>query len=393
MVSPAPPLESGKLAPSGVVRRSRTPQPGAPPMPSSPLTSTFPPMGAMPPVSQLPLGFMPVTTTPVAYTQSIPPMAGPAHGSPMNQQHRLYPDPGEPPVVPLMHSHSSSSSGSRYRPPKHIPPPTLTRASSRASGNLSYEAAGSRPRTPNTRPPTQAESRPMTPGQTSYAPVPSRPYTPTQPKYIPAPSSPRMIPAPAPATSIYPDGSRWSPRPSSTALPIPGPSEVRYIPPPGSPRMATPVPPPASATNIYPDGSKWSPRPSGTPLPNATFSPRSSTSRLSLGGLGHQRSRSLNAGSTPAAMTRPLSKGPIPELRRVPSASSVASRQSGYSHFDPSQYRDVADLASSEDLPRMIAVQSPGTWANTQQNANVRLAPDAHARSSSALSYVSSSRV
>ena len=78
----------------------------------------------------------------------------------------------------------------------------------------------------------------------------------------------------------------------------------------------------------------------------------------------------------------------------MPSASSVASRQSGFSHFDPSQYRDVADLASSEDLPRMIAVQSPGTWANTRQNVNVPLVPgDPHARSPSALSYVSSSRM
>lgn len=80
----------------------------------------------------------------------------------------------------------------------------------------------------------------------------------------------------------------------------------------------------------------------------------------------------------------------MPELRRVPSVSSVASRQSGYTHFDPSQYRDVADLASSEDLPRMIAVQSPGTWANTRQNMNVPFAPgDPRARSPSALSYVS----
>lgn len=321
-------------------------------------------------------------------------MAGPVYSSPMSQQRRLYLAPDEPPVVPLMPSHSSSSSGSKARPSRHVPPPALTRASSRASENLSYEVPGSRPKTPTTRPPTQPGSRPMSPGQTNYASAPSRPYTPTQPKYIPAPSSPRMIPPPAPATLIYPDGSRWSPRPGSAALPIPAPSEARYIPPPGSPRMTTPVPPPAPATNIYPDGSRRSPRPSATPLPGGALSPRSSTSRLSFGGLGHQRSLSLNAGTTPAAMARPLSKGPTPDLRRVPSASSVASRQSGYTHYDPSQYKDVAYLASSEDLPRMIAVQSPGTWANTRQNVNVPFASgDPHVRSSSALSYVSSSRM
>lgn len=262
---------------------------------------------------------------------------------------------------------------------------------------MNYELPGSRP--PSVNPATQPSgNRPITPTQTNYTPAPSRPYTPTQPKYIPAPSSPRMIPAPAPASQIYPDGSRWSPRPNDVALPIPGPSEAKYIPAPSSPRM---VPAPAPSMAIYQDGLRWSPKPGSMQLPGAgaTFSPRSSTSRLSLaGGNGHQRSLSLNAGLTPAATSRPLSsKGAASELRRVPSASSVGSehsRRSGYAHFDPSSYKDVAYLASSEDLRAAAAAQSPGTWANTRQNVVVPMAPgDPHSRSPSALSYVSSSRV
>ncbi|KAH9899524.1 hypothetical protein C8Q73DRAFT_324970 [Cubamyces lactineus] len=80
----------------------------------------------------------------------------------------------------------------------------------------------------------------------------------------------------------------------------------------------------------------------------------------------HHRSLSLNAGSTPAMVPRPLSGG----LRRVPSASSInteTSRKSGmYSHYDPGEQLDAAWLASSNDLTSM---QSPNTMANTRANA------------------------
>ncbi|KZT71523.1 hypothetical protein DAEQUDRAFT_763750 [Daedalea quercina L-15889] len=387
MVSPSAPLESGKLTPAGSVRRSQTPQPVVLPVFHSPNMRNVPSTGAGQAVPQLPPGFIPTGAPQVTYNQPAPPMPGPAYASPRSAQRRLYPQAGleDGPVVPMMPSTSSSSSGSKSRPPRSAPAPALTRVSSRASGSMSYEMPGSRPKTPSTKPPTQpAASRPITPAQTGYGPAPSRPYTPT--------GSPRMIPAPAPATSIYPDGSRWSPRPNDTPLPVPGPTEMKYIPAPASPRMV-----PAPAVSVYPaDGSRWSPRPGGIQLPSTALSPRSSTSRLSLagGGGGHQRSLSLNAGSTPAALARPLSRGAMQELRRVPSASSVASRQSGYKPYDPSQYRDVSDLASNEDLPRMIAPPSPGAWADARQNAGLQLGPaDAPARSTSVLSYVSSGHI
>ncbi|KAI0775909.1 hypothetical protein BD413DRAFT_491096 [Trametes elegans] len=83
----------------------------------------------------------------------------------------------------------------------------------------------------------------------------------------------------------------------------------------------------------------------------------------------HHRSLSLNAGSTPATVPRPLSGAS--QLRRVPSASSINSetsrKEGGYEHYDPHTYVDAAFLASAEDLTSM---QSPGTRANTRANAS-----------------------
>ncbi|OBZ70231.1 hypothetical protein A0H81_09710 [Grifola frondosa] len=114
------------------------------------------------------------------------------------------------------------------------------------------------------------------------------------------------------------------------------------------------------------------------------LSPRSTSSRLS----GHQRSFSLNAGSTPAMVPRPLSSASRPQLRRVPSSGSVASdmsRRSGsFQHYDPNSYLDAAFLASTDDLS---GVQSPNTMANTR--ANAAPVPGELRAASPALSYAS----
>ncbi|TFY57901.1 hypothetical protein EVJ58_g6738, partial [Rhodofomes roseus] len=143
--SPAHPLESGKLAPDGSVRRSRTPQqhfviPPIP-MPTSPMMRDAPSMSTLQSMPQMPSGFMPMGAPPVVYNQSMPPAAynqsmppSAAYSSPRASHRRFYSQPEleEGPVVPMMPSNSSS--GSKARPARG-PAPALTRASSRASGS------------------------------------------------------------------------------------------------------------------------------------------------------------------------------------------------------------------------------------------------------------------
>lgn len=148
-------------------------------------------------------------------------------------------------------------------------------------------------------------------------------------------------------------------------------------------RSKTPVArPPSSASSgagIYaaapiPSGIRY-PAPPGRPPTSGSgadrggpMSPRSTTSQVS----GHYRSLSLNAGSTPAPPSRPLSTAPTHKLRRVPSDTSNESGVSGlsanakqqYNHYDAHKYVDPAFLASSEDLTANV------TSANTVANAN-----------------------
>ncbi|KAI0960324.1 hypothetical protein AcW1_004867 [Taiwanofungus camphoratus] len=187
-----------------------------------------------------------------------------------------------------------------------------------------------RPTTPGYRPPSAL-------GNISSSS--HRPHTPNQARYVPAPTPP---------------GVRY-----------PEPSVVRQSTGTASPgRAAAGIPLPASAVG--------------------TMSPRSGTSRLSV----HHRSLSLNAGSTPATVARPLSTGPASQLRRVPSTGSIASNASGksgqYGHFNPDQYLDAAWLSSQD-----VSVQSPHTMANTRQNAAQSFGAAAGGRASPSLSYVS----
>ncbi|KAI0371553.1 hypothetical protein BV20DRAFT_965310 [Pilatotrama ljubarskyi] len=113
-------------------------------------------------------------------------------------------------------------------------------------------------------------------------------------------------------------------------------------------------------------------------VPSVLRSPSRASSRQSLHpdparpssrtSADHHRSLSLNAGSTPAMVPRPLSGAS--QLRRVPSAGSVNSdtsrKSGGFQHYDPNSYVDAAFLASTEDLSSM---QSPHTMANTRANA------------------------
>lgn len=166
-------------------------------------------------------------------------------------------------------------------------------------------------------------------------------------------------------------------------------------------RSKTPGPRPPSAASSSASRPTYAaaPNPTGVQYPAAPgtpaglASPRSVASRLS----GHTRSLSLNAGSTPAPSTRPLSTAPPPKLRRVPSdastnsAMSAASRGSAYNRYNPSEYIDPAFLASTEDLS--ANVYSPNTFANTRANAtNSRKSVNVPSRSSPALSYVSLQR-
>ena len=173
-------------------------------------------------------------------------------------------------------------------------------------------------------------------------------------------------------------------------------------------RSKTPIiRPPSSASTAHrsvyataptPAGVQYPAAPGPPGTPGANMSPRSVASRLSG---GHQRSLSLNAGSTPAPSTRPLSTAPPPKLRRVPSNDSIdsavsgISRHSQYDHYRPSEYVDPAFLASSEDLTNANML-SPNTRANTRANtAGSRKSVHTSrpvSRNSDALSYVSMQR-
>ncbi|KAL7282648.1 hypothetical protein ACG7TL_004121 [Trametes sanguinea] len=134
-------------------------------------------------------------------------------------------------------------------------------------------------------------------------------------------------------------------------------------------------------------------------VPNVLRSPSRASSRQSLqpelprpssrgSAADHHRSLSLNAGSTPAAFSRPLSAAG--QLHRTPSVSSINSetaRKSGaFKHYDSTEQLDAAWLASSHDLPNM---QSPQTMANTRANAVYAEAGSSRMRPSSPMSYAS----
>ncbi|KAI0677221.1 hypothetical protein C8Q78DRAFT_75262 [Trametes maxima] len=244
---------------------------------------------------------------------------------------------------------------------------------------------------------------------------------PPAPQYMPTsfgprvPMSPRHTPDPLQGFPAYPTpGSSSS---GSFARPMsrgPGTPSADYGESSSRARTPSARPPSAYGRDRPPSARPTTPgqQYSGAPTPLATGysdvppsvpsvlrSPSRASSRQSLQpDLGrpssrtsadHHRSLSLNAGSTPAMVPRPLS-GASP-LRRIPSASSIntdTSRKSGaYQHYDPNSYMDVAALASSEDLTSM---QSPHTMANTRANAVYGGPGPSKLRSSSpSMSYMS----
>lgn len=239
-----------------------------------------------------------------------------------------------------------------------------------------------------------------------FVPVGPPTPTPTFPAAHMFPSAPRS------STPVVPPSPRHSrhghsPYPADPgAVPVPPPEWAAPIPPP---EWATPIPPPARTASRGSDArppsalgsasgrSRTSSQPRYIPPPDADrphtpgqtgapyASPRASGARLSVG--AHGRSLSMHAGSTPAAGARPLSGGGggAGELRRVPSTGSIGSNRSGYAHYNKNEYLDAAYLASSEDL---LGVQSPGTMANTRQNATA-FGMSMGGRGSPAVSYQS----
>ncbi|OCH95915.1 hypothetical protein OBBRIDRAFT_883536 [Obba rivulosa] len=203
--------------------------------------------------------------------------------------------------------------------------------------------------------------------------------------------------------SVGPGGSRAIDVPPTHTPSIVSPSAVRATGLPSSrphtPYATAPTPPglqypsPLRMGGALPQTGTRTPGSIMAELPpslSRTMSPRSTSSRLS----GHQRSLSMNAGSTPAAMSRTLAAeapAPAPALRRIPSTGSIASNESrhssNYARYESREFVDPAFLASSEDL----GVQSPNTMANTRANAVPRMVPGPRApsRSSSRMSYMS----
>ncbi|CCL98272.1 uncharacterized protein FIBRA_00266 [Fibroporia radiculosa] len=327
--SPSVSMEAGRLTPNSIPRALRPSHSYAPAVPDSSHLGNYPSRGPLSSVPQYPSGFVPMGA-PASPGMTV---GGPAAASP-RAAGRMY---------------------SGLAPDPHL------RSASRNSNSAMNDV---RPETP-LRPPSAMES--------SHSGS-SRPRTTSQPRYIRPPSQPRHIPPPAPPFYLQP------------------PSEPQYVPPPDRPY--TPSQPhylraPSPSTERYTDPSAANRQPlgSGTPgtpsAPLPIMSPHSSTSRLP----GHKHSLSMNAGATPAASyTRPLSGAPLPQLRRVPSTGSVssnASKLSGYGRYNPNGYVDAAFLASSEDL---LSAPSPGTRANTQQNATFA-SMDPMGRNSPALSY------
>ncbi|KAI0832758.1 hypothetical protein BC628DRAFT_1415011 [Trametes gibbosa] len=224
-------------------------------------------------------------------------------------------------------------------------------------------------------------------------PLPSQQYA-VPPSLTPGiPPSPRRTPEPLQNYPAYPTpGSSTSGsfgRPSSRPSDYGRPSSAYGNERPPSARPTTPgqqYPPAYPPRGAYPD--------SPSQVPNVLRSPSRTSSRLSMQpemarpssrtSVDHHRSLSLNAGSTPAMIPRPLSGAS--QLRRIPSVGSINSATSreigGFQHYDPSTDLDPALLASTEDLS---SVQSPNTMANTRAN---RSAPKMRS-SSPSMSYMS----
>ncbi|EMD40418.1 hypothetical protein CERSUDRAFT_70793 [Gelatoporia subvermispora B] len=236
-----------------------------------------------------------------------------------------------------------------------------------------------------TAPPTSGMNQPPAPPTGAniysgmpYAPAPQRSLS-AGPRGSPAPGTPRArTPSALSPTAMRMAGLPQS-RPHTPYEAAPIPPGVRYP----DPRQSRP---PSQTANRTPVSMSAELPPSFS----RAMSPRSTSSRLS----GHQRSLSMHAGSTPAAMSRTLTPdepGAAPTLRRVPSAGSIASTDSrlsgNYARYDSKEFLEPAFLASSEDL----GVQSPHTMANTRANAAPLMVPGPRApsRASSRLSYTS----
>ncbi|KAI0638518.1 hypothetical protein C8Q77DRAFT_1091542 [Trametes polyzona] len=285
------------------------------------------------------------------------------------------------------------------------------------------------PPQPSPGPPTPAYPDPYdgrnTPGAGyGYGPANPRP----QPRYaVPAsltpgaPPSPRRTPEPLQNYPAYPTpGSSSSSsfgRPVNRSSRAPsadygsalgdGPGIAPPRTPSGRPTSAFGSDRPPSARPVTPSQQYPAARPisrgpypdSPSQVPSVLRSPSRASSRQSMQpdfarpssrtSAERQRTLSLNAGSTPGMMPRPLSGAS--QLRRVPSASSINSETSrklgGFQHYDPSTDLDPALLASAEDL---ASVQSPNTMANTRANAVYAGPGHSKLRSSSpSMSYAS----
>lgn len=231
---------------------------------------------------------------------------------------------------------------------------------------------------------------------------------PAAPGHVPAHDvlpSPRHTPDPARGFPVYPAAASNSSlgygRPSSRGgsvdlRGVSGEYPDRPRTPSSRPPSAVPGDRPPSARPITPGQAAYA---DSQRVPSVLRSPSRASSRQSLqpdlarpssrASADRHRSLSLNAGSTPAMVPRPLSGGS--EIRRVPSASSMNSdtsrKSGGYQHYDPTGYVDPAFLASSEDL---TSVQSPNTRANTRANAGWTGPGPSRLRSSSpSFSYAS----
>ncbi|GJE84547.1 hypothetical protein PsYK624_006230 [Phanerochaete sordida] len=331
----------GMLSPDPSVSELPAEEPSQPvvqPVPTVPASPRYQSMGLGPEPSRTPGGsLLKVNQLPPGFVPSAPP-------SPLPQDSQLQATPrsnpmnlyGPPGAVPLQRSTSSSSSTTGGYP-------KAMHSRSRSMGQPP-SVDSLRSKTPHGRPPSALGSVPPIYGG---APQPPGSY----PVPIPPPGGGYPVPIP-PSGGNYPVPIR----PPSGGYPLP-------VPPPGG---------------------------------SAADSPRSTFSRKS----GHERSRSMYAGSTPApALSRPLSTAPTPipdpahSLRRTASVASDDSGVSGMSrssrrsfkHYDPRENLEPAYLASAEELPL-----SPNTQANTMANAARMSAAGPGSRTHSpALSYAS----
>lgn len=294
---------------------------------------------------------------------------------------------------------SPDLSSSDLPPPVVQPMPTVPTAPSTPSQGR-YQSLGIMPEPSRTPGGTFARVNTLPPGFVPSAPPSPRPADPQ------LQATPRSNPM-----SLYGPPAGGAPRlqrsdstSSSTSGGYPKPMHIRsrsmgQQPSLESFRSKTPqVRPPSSAGGGVPIYQGAPQPPGGYPVPppgrNPTDSPQSTRSRKS----GHERSRSMYAGSTPAPPSRPLSTAPVPvpdpahTIRRPASVASNDSGMSGmsrgskrsYKHYDPREDLDPAFLASTEELPL-----SPHTQANTRANAARLSTPGPGSRNSQALSYLS----